>query len=88
MTWNLGQKKTYYNRKQATPTKGVINWQIKQLQEKINTNKKLLEYLPYENDSDKNSVDCYDQIKERKSKKNSSSPMTTNDPQGEVAQNL
>ena len=56
-TWNLGRKNTSNNRKQETPTKYKMNWQIKQLQENINSNKKLLAYLLDGNDSNKNSMD-------------------------------
>ena len=65
-------KNTGKNGKQKTSKKNEMNWQIKQLQNNLDSNKKLLAYLPYGNDSDNNSVHPSDLIKGKKAKKKNS----------------
>ena len=68
-TCNLVRKKIGENREQAISTKGNMNFQIKQLQAKLDANKKRLAYIPGVNESDDNSVDPSNSIKRRKDNK-------------------
>ena len=67
-TLNLVRKNTDNNGKQETSTKNDMNWKIKQIQTNLYAQKKRLANIPYENDSDEDSVDPYYSFKGRKAK--------------------
>ena len=76
-TWYIGHKKSVNNRKQTTPMNYEINQQTKYLKKKLYANNKRLAYLSDENNSDKNTLDPSNWIKERKGKKKTQTEWST-----------